>query len=188
MKRIAIMASGGGSNAEAIITYFKGHPEIEVALIISNKPSAGVLEKASKYGIASLVISNKSFEDRYHLVEKLKALSIDWIALAGYLSLIPQELLSSFPNKIVNIHPSLLPKYGGKGMYGKHVHHAVFEAKEQVSGMTIHYVNGKYDDGKILLQARCNITHCKDPDTIAAEVLKLEHYYYPITLEAIILA
>lgn len=188
MKRMAIMASGGGSNAEAIMSYFKGHAEIEVALIISNRPTAGVLDKAAAFNVPSLVITNYDLQNPENIIRKLNELKVSWIVLAGYLNMIPRELISVFEHRILNIHPSLLPKYGGKGMYGKYVHQAVFTADDQESGMTIHYVNDKYDEGKIILQARCCIRNCKDPNAIAEEVLKLEHYYYPITIEAVMLA
>lgn len=187
MKKIAIFASGRGSNAQTIIAYFQAHQQIEVALIVSNKKQAGVLEIANAHNIPSLLLSKDTF---YHTNDYLSTLAthqIDLIVLAGFLWLIPPYLVQAYPNKIVNIHPALLPKYGGKGMYGMNVHRAVHQAKEQVSGISIHYVNEKYDDGNIIFQANCQLSEIDTPEIIAKKVLKLEHQYFAKIIEKLLL-
>jgi len=179
VKKIAIFASGGGSNAESIINYFKGHSSIDVSLIVSNKEKAFVLKRAKKHNIPSVYISNKDFKSGELVLEKLIEHDIEYIILAGFLLLIPRTLTQKFPNRILNIHPALLPNYGGKGMYGQHVHQAVFNNFEKESGMTIHLVNEKYDEGKILFQVKVDLKVTDTPDVIAAKVLKLEHKHYP---------
>jgi phosphoribosylglycinamide formyltransferase-1 len=185
--KIAILASGSGSNAEEIIDYFKDHQLIDVALIISNKLGAYVLERAKKHGIPSAVFSRESFYKSEEVVNLLVENKIDLIVLAGFLWLIPENLILHFPNQIVNIHPALLPKYGGKGMYGHHVHQAVFNNFEKESGMTIHYVNRQYDEGQIIFQAKIELNPTDTPDVIAKKVLVLEHKHYAPTIEKILL-
>lgn len=187
MKRIAIFASGGGSNALKIMEYFANNDTIEVALVISNKSKAGVLEKAERQNVPSLIINRKSFYETEDLLAELQSRKIDFIALAGFLWLIPTYLVNAFPNRIVNIHPALLPKYGGKGMYGMNVHRAVYAAKEPISGMTIHFVNAKYDEGNIIFQAECELSAQDTPEQIAKKVLTLEHQYFPKVIEKVIL-
>lgn len=182
---IAIFASGGGSNAEAIIRYFQNHPHIKIRLIVSNKASAGVLQRATNHGINTLLLRRHDFYDQKNTDRQLKQAGIDLIVLAGFLWLVPAYLIAAFPNKILNIHPALLPQYGGKGMYGHHIHQAVFDHGEKETGMTVHLVNEQYDEGQILLQARCRITAADTPTTIAAKVLKLEHRYYPVVVEQV---
>jgi len=185
MLNIAIFASGGGSNAEAIIKHLKDHSELSVRLIVANRKNAGVLDRADRHGIEKLLIDRKGFYEDKNLVSKLAAAEIDLIVLAGFLWLIPEYLIESFPNKIINIHPALLPKYGGKGMYGHHVHQAVFDNQEKESGATIHYVNQHYDEGNIILQAHCPLLPTDQPEDIARKVLKVEHQVYPIAVEMV---
>ena len=184
--KIAIFASGGGSNAEKIIGYFRNNATIEVSLIVSNKVDAGVLKIAALNNINSLIITKRSFSQTNEIIDMLKSLQIDMVVLAGFLWLVPIHFVEAFPNKILNIHPSLLPKYGGKGMYGHHVHEAVKANQDKESGMTIHLVNEKFDDGDIIFQEKCAIDAKMDASEIAAEVLKLEHTYYPQIIEEFI--
>lgn len=181
--KIAIFASGGGSNAEKIIQYFKEHPYIEVGIVVSNKVEAGVLKIAAANNINSLIITKSSFSKTDQVVAVLNSLSIDFVVLAGFLWLVPKHFIDAFPNKMLNIHPSLLPKYGGKGMYGHFVHEAVKTNNDNESGMTIHVVNEKFDDGNIIFQASCPLDQKMDATEIASEVLKLEHKYYPQIIE-----
>ena len=185
-KNIAIFASGSGSNAKKIIEHFKNIPTIEVVLVVSNKPKAGVLNIAKSYDIECCTINRDFFYNSLGICQKLNEYQVDLIALAGFLWLIPPYLITAYPQKIINIHPSLLPKYGGKGMYGMHVHRAVKEAKEKQSGMTIHFVNEKYDDGNILFQKARSINSEDSSESIAKKVLELEHYYYPRVLERLL--
>ncbi len=178
MKKIAIFASGTGSNALKIVQYFEHLKDVEICLIASNKSTAGVLEIAKENSIPSLHFTKSEFEVTDHVLLILKQLNIDLIVLAGFLWKIPPAIIQAFPNKIINIHPALLPKYGGKGMYGKYVHKAVYDSKDTESGMTIHYVNAKYDDGQVIFQATCSLEPTDNPSTIAKKVLKLEHQYY----------
>jgi phosphoribosylglycinamide formyltransferase-1 len=183
VKRIAIFGSGSGSNAEKILNYFYDHEDIEVGLVVSNKANAGILQHAFDYNIHTWVINKKAISTPTIMLEVLEAEKIDYIVLAGFLWLIPQYLIDKYNHKIINIHPSLLPKYGGKGMYGSKVHQEVFNNKETVSGITIHEVNTEYDKGSIVYQKQCDITKCSNPEDIAATVLKVEHTFYPTTIE-----
>lgn len=185
-KRLAIFASGGGSNAEAIIQYFSGSDLAEVALIISNKEEAYVLQRAAKHNIPAQLISKKELRDKNTLLPLLKEHRVDMIILAGFLLLIPEYLVTAYPNSILNIHPALLPAYGGKGMYGNHVHQAVFDNNEKASGMTIHYVDSRYDEGKIIFQAQAELKATDTPDLIAKKVLVLEHEHYPKVIEKLL--
>lgn len=182
---IAIFASGRGSNAEAIIQYSK-KSNFEVALIVSNKPNALVLELANKHQIQSLIVEKDTFYNASTILEELQSFDIKWIVLAGFLWLIPEYLIEKFPNKIINIHPSLLPKFGGKGMYGKRVHQAVFEAKAKESGITIHFVNNEYDKGDVVFQKATQIAPTDNPEAIAQKVLQLEHEYLPKVIETLV--
>jgi phosphoribosylglycinamide formyltransferase-1 len=186
MVNIALFASGRGSNAQAIIEYVSENDDINVGLIVSNKSTAGVLLIAEEYNIPSLVLNRDSFKDGAEMLGAIYDHKIDVIVLAGFLWKIPNYLIQAFPEKIINIHPALLPKYGGKGMYGEHVHQAVFDNKEKESGITIHLVNEKYDDGKVLFQASTELSEEETPKQIAKKVLELEHYYYPRIVEAFI--
>jgi formyltetrahydrofolate-dependent phosphoribosylglycinamide formyltransferase len=176
---IAIFASGAGSNAQKIIDKFKGSSNAHIALIVCNKPGAGVLDIAARENIPSLLIEKKRFAEGDHYLDELKKEKVDIIVLAGFLWRVPPALIAAYPQKIVNIHPALLPKYGGKGMYGHKVHQAVIDAKEKESGITIHYVDEIYDHGKIILQATCPVDDNDTADTLAAKVHALEHLHYP---------
>lgn len=175
MKKLSIFASGGGTNAEKIHEYFKGNNNVVIdTLIVSNK-NAGIIERSKNWGCKVVILEKSDFYNSNKIVEFLKNRNTDLIILAGFLWLVPDNLVAAFPNKIVNIHPALLPKYGGKGMYGMNVHRAVEQAKEKESGITIHYINNEYDKGDIIFQASCNVENLK-AEQIAEEVLKLEHH------------
>jgi len=176
---IAIFASGAGSNAQKIIDRFRGDHSVQISLIVCNNPAAGVLNIAARENIPTLLIEKKRFMDGDHYLDELREKQVDFIILAGFLWKIPLGIINAYPQKIVNIHPALLPKYGGKGMYGSKVHQAVIDAKENESGITIHYVDEIYDHGKIILQATCPVTKEDTPDTLAAKVHALEHIHYP---------
>lgn len=185
--QIAIFASGGGSNARKIMEHFKDSPVAEVGLVVSNKAQAGVLDIAEAFGIPTQIIDRVGFYQTEDLLEVLKKHQIGFIALAGFLWLIPGYLVREYPRRILNIHPALLPKYGGKGMYGHHVHEAVKAAGETESGPTIHFVNEHYDEGDIIFQARCAVHPDDSADDIARNVLALEHRYFPAIIEKVIL-
>ena len=186
MKRIAIFASGRGSNALKIIEHFEHNSKVEIALIVSNKPTAAVLSLADDRQIPSLVINRQKFYHTEEFLEDLRAYDIQLIVLAGFLWLIPEYLVRHYPRRIINIHPALLPKYGGKGMYGSNVHKAVCAAKEKESGITIHFVNEKYDDGAIIFQAKCALDPTDEPAQIAQKVLGLEHKYFAKVIERLL--
>ncbi|MFT4567815.1 MAG: phosphoribosylglycinamide formyltransferase-1 [Saprospiraceae bacterium] len=179
-KRIAILASGRGSNAKAILDYSNQHnASFEVSLIVSNRKNAGVFNLSEEYNIPSLVLRREAFYNTEAFLSVLNEHRIDMIVLAGFLWLVPSYLVVAFPQRILNIHPALLPKHGGKGMYGKHVHKAVIEADESVSGITIHYVDTSYDEGNIIFQAQCELDSSYDAGDVAQRVLVLEHDFYP---------
>jgi phosphoribosylglycinamide formyltransferase-1 len=182
MHSLVIFASGTGTNANAIIEYFKANNAAKVSLIVSNKSDAGVLDIARREKIPFLIISRQTFKEAA-LVEQLKQYDPSLIILAGFLWQIPEALIKTFPDRIINIHPALLPGYGGKGMYGHHVHNAVLEAKEKESGITIHYVNNNYDEGDIILQARCKVNGADSAGDLASRIHRLEHFYYPRAVE-----
>jgi phosphoribosylglycinamide formyltransferase 1 len=186
MKNIAIFASGTGTNAEAIINYFKDHKAIKVALVVTNNPDAGVIKIAHSNKIISTIISKNALNDPEILGRLLTALSIDMIVLAGFLQLIPAYLLQRFPQHIINIHPALLPKHGGKGMYGAKVHEAVLANGDTETGITIHYVNEHYDEGEVILQKTTAINSSDTPDSIAQKVQVLEHAWLPATIEKLL--
>ncbi|MBN8676758.1 MAG: phosphoribosylglycinamide formyltransferase [Chitinophagales bacterium] len=185
--KIAIFASGGGSNARKILEYFQDSETAEVALVISNKKEAGVLDIAGAFGVPTHLINRQSFYETTGILEVLKSHGIGFIALAGFLWLLPAYLVKAFPGKILNIHPALLPKYGGKGMYGHHVHEAVKAAGDLESGPTIHFVNEHYDEGDIVFQASCALDPDDQPEDIARKVLALEHAHFPRIIEEVIL-
>jgi len=187
MNRIAIFASGSGTNAENIIKYFKNNNKIEVALVLSNNKNAFVLERASKLNIETGTFDRTAFKDTDEIIKLLQERKIDFIVLAGFLWLIPKKMISEYYNRIINIHPALLPKYGGKGMYGMHVHNAVIENKEKESGISIHKVNEKYDDGAIVFQAKCTIELGDTPESLAKKIHKLEYKHFPKVIEEWIL-
>lgn len=184
---IAIFASGAGSNAEKIIDRFTDHPIIKPALVVCNKPQAGVIAIAKKNGIPVLIIDKNSFFSAGSCVDELNEKKISWLILAGFLWKIPVALTDAYPGRIINIHPALLPKYGGKGMYGQHVHEAVVLNKETESGITIHYVDEIYDHGKIILQQKCTIEEKDDAAALADKIHSLEHEWYGKTVEEIII-
>ena len=179
MKKIAILASGRGSNAEAIIQYFKNVDDIEVSLIVTNKIKAGVIHRAQNHVIPIHIIERNQLYNSEKLLDLMLEYEINVIVLAGFLLLVPIYLIQAYPEKILNIHPALLPQYGGKGMYGMNVHKAVKENRDIMSGITIHLVNEKFDEGKQLFQASCRLEQEDTAESIAAKVLKLEHKYYP---------
>jgi len=184
--RIAIFASGAGSNARKILEYFKDNPRIEVALIVTNRPNAGVVKIAEESRLPVLFLERSKFfsEDAY--IGELKKHRISWIILAGFLWKVPPTLVSAYRDHIINIHPALLPEYGGKGMYGHHVHEAVIGNKEKYSGISIHMVDEIYDHGRILYQAKCGISESDTPETLAARIHDLEHKYFSSVIEATI--
>jgi phosphoribosylglycinamide formyltransferase-1 len=183
MKNIAIFASGSGSNAENLSLYFRNHPEMRVVLILSNNSGAFVLERAKKLGIPSQVFTRTEFASTSNILHILNIQHIDYIVLAGFLLLIPAYLIQAFPDKILNIHPALLPQYGGKGMYGMNVHESVIAAGETESGISIHLVNEYYDEGRILFQAKCQILPNESPDSLAMKIHELEYKYFPTIVE-----
>lgn len=184
-KKIAVFASGRGSNALQLI---QKAPELSytVELIVTNKPDAAVLQTAEKFNVASLVLDRKYFYESENLLDELKNAGIEFIVLAGFLWLIPEYLINFFEGRIVNIHPSLLPKFGGKGMFGMKVHEAVWQNKEKESGITIHLVSKEYDKGEILLQERVLLSEDDTPQSIADKVLKLEHQYLPLAVNNLV--
>ena len=181
--RLAIFASGSGSNAEEIIRYFKNHENIDVSLLLSNNPDAHALKRAEGHGITSRIFDRKIYRDSTLILDWLDEARITHIVLAGFLWLVPTYILDRFPGRIINIHPALLPKYGGKGMYGMKVHEAVKSAGDTISGITIHLVDAHYDEGKVIFQATCPITEADGPEEIAAKIHKLEHQHFPPTIE-----
>lgn len=187
MHRIAIFASGSGTNAKKIMEKFQDHPTISVRLVLSNNPDAYVLSRARQFHIPTLTFSRPELYQSNHIMDILSVQGIDYIVLAGFLWLIPAYILKAYPNRIVNIHPALLPNYGGKGMYGRRVHEAVIAGGEKESGISIHYVNEKYDDGQIIFQAKCPVEPGDTPETLAARIHELEHKYYPEVIEKVIL-
>ena len=182
MHSLVIFASGSGTNAQAIINYFNNNGKARVSLIVCNKPGAGVLQRAEKEGIPTLIIDKERIYSEAFL-ETLKAHNPTLIVLAGFLWKVPDAVIQAFPSKIINIHPALLPKYGGKGMYGDNVHKAVIAAGEQESGITIHYVDEVYDRGARILQAYCKTDNEDNAANLAQKIHRLEHFYYPRTIE-----
>jgi phosphoribosylglycinamide formyltransferase-1 len=179
MKRIAIFASGTGTNARNIIQYFHANPEVSVECIICNNPKAKVLEVANEANIPYYLISRKDLYETDHVVRLLQESRIDLIVLAGFLWLVPESLLNAFPRRIINIHPALLPKHGGPGFYGSRVHQSVIEAGDKETGITIHYLNEKYDDGQIIFQQSVPVETRDTPESIAQKVHQLEYEWYP---------
>jgi phosphoribosylglycinamide formyltransferase-1 len=185
--RLAIFASGAGSNAQKLIDYFKDSSLATVALIVCNKPGAGVLSIAAREGIPSLLIEKEKFFHGNAYLQELKEAGIDFIVLAGFLWKIPQVLIAAYPRRIVNIHPALLPKFGGKGMYGQYVHEAVLQAGEVESGITIHYVDEHYDNGDVIFQTACPVLEGDTPESIARRIHQLEHLHYPRVVEEVLI-
>lgn len=177
------MASGNGSNAQRIMEYFSGHPWIRVEMVLSNNPQAYVLKRAKTFNIPTLTFDRHTFYHTNQILDILSVQSIDWIILAGFLWLIPGHLLDFYPNHILNIHPALLPKYGGKGMYGQKVHQEVIKNGDQISGITIHFVNEKYDDGQIIFQSKCQVSPEETAETLAGKIHLLEYRWFPEIIE-----
>jgi phosphoribosylglycinamide formyltransferase-1 len=187
MHRVAIFASGSGTNAENIVKYFHGKPRISISCICTNRSDAYVIERSKKLDIPIMVFSREDFYESGNVLNYLEQNTIDWIVLAGFLWLIPRNLIDRFPFRIINIHPALLPKYGGKGMYGDRVHKAVIENRDRQSGITIHYVNHEYDKGNIIFQATCPVSPSDTPETLATKVHQLEYEFFPKIIEKVVL-
>lgn len=179
MKSLAILASGSGTNAENVIRYFSNSEFVKVAIVLSNNQSAGVHNRAKVLGVPSLSFTREQFASGDVILETLIAYQVDFIVLAGFMTKIADVLLEAFPHKIINIHPALLPRYGGKGMYGMHVHQAVLAAGDHESGITIHYVDEHYDEGPVIYQATCPVLPDDTPESLAERVHKLEYESYP---------
>ncbi|MCE2997335.1 MAG: phosphoribosylglycinamide formyltransferase [Cyclobacteriaceae bacterium] len=186
--RLALFASGSGSNAEVIIRHFKNHPQIEVALVLTNNATAGVIERAQKLDVQTKFFTREQFRESEPILQLLREYEITHIVLAGFLLQIPTSLIQEYPSRIINIHPSLLPKFGGKGMYGMKVHEAVKQSGETETGITIHEVNEHYDDGRVLFQAKCKVEATDTPEQIARNVQALEHHHFPLVIEKWILS
>jgi phosphoribosylglycinamide formyltransferase-1 len=182
-KRLAIFASGNGTNAEAIMAHFARHPSISVAALLSNNPNAYALERARKFSVPTLVFNREQFQQSGEVLNWLIEKNVTHLVLAGFLWLVPAYLVKKFEGRVINIHPALLPKYGGKGMYGMNVHEAVKAAGDKETGITIHLVNEHYDKGKVLLQARTKLTGAETAEEIAAKVHALEYRHYPDVIE-----
>lgn len=187
MHRLAIFASGSGTNAENIITFFQNKPQIKVSCICTNRADAFVVERARNHGIPVMIFSREDFYHTENVLNYLNNNQIDWIILAGFLWLVPPNLIDHFPQRIINIHPALLPKYGGKGMYGNHVHQAVIDHKESFSGITVHLVDHEYDKGSIIFQTTCLVEPADNADSLAAKIHKLEYEHFPKVIEQTIL-
>ncbi|MBB3187348.1 phosphoribosylglycinamide formyltransferase [Microbacter margulisiae] len=188
MIKIAIFASGSGTNAENITRYFNNQEAIKVALIVSNNSNAYVLQRALQLNVPTEICLKHELLDSQLVLSLLKKYEVDWIILAGFLLKIPDYLLEAYPKRIINIHPALLPKFGGKGMYGHHVHQAVVDAGATESGITIHYVNERYDEGDIIFQAKCRVFASDTPDDVAAKIHELEQMHFPKVIEHVILS
>ncbi len=186
MKNIAIFASGSGTNAEQIIKYFAGNQSAKVSVILTNNENAYVLERAKKFNIPYRIFSKEEFYKSDNILDLLQEYNIDLIVLAGFLWLVPVNLLKAYHNRIINIHPALLPKYGGKGMYGARVHEAVIESGDKESGISIHYVNEKYDEGEIIFQAKVKVETDDTPDSLAKKIHVLEYEHYPKVVEQLL--
>lgn len=186
MIKVAIFASGAGSNAAKIIEHFSKSTTVVIDLIVSNKKEAGVWGIATAHQIDTLYINRESFIETDACVKQLQARGIDFIVLAGFLWKVPESLINAYPGKIINIHPALLPNYGGKGMYGMHVHEAVIAAGEKESGITIHYVDAHYDEGDIIFQAKCAVEPTDTPSSLAAKIHVLEHAHFPKVIERLL--
>jgi phosphoribosylglycinamide formyltransferase 1 len=185
-KKIAIFASGSGTNAENIVRFFKDSPLAEISLIMANRPDAYVLQRAANLAVESYVFNRDDFYNSSKVIDKLNETGIELIVLAGFLWLVPENLIELYSNRIVNIHPALLPKYGGKGMYGMKVHEAVIANAETESGITIHFVNSHYDEGNIISQHKCSIKPGDTPEMLAEKIHGLEYTYYPQVIEKIV--
>ena len=185
-KRIAIFASGSGSNAQKIMEHFKKHTDAEVAIVLTNNPEAYVLQRADKFEIPTHIFDKHEFYETDNVVDLLKNLNIDLLVLAGFLWLVPDTILANYPKRIINIHPALLPKYGGKGMYGDRVHKEVLANGDEESGISIHYVNEDFDSGEIIYQARFKIEKNDDLELVKFKGQQLEHQYFPKIIEQVL--
>ena len=188
MKRIIIFASGSGTNAQNIINYFREHQSAKVVLVLSNKKDAKVLERSKKLNVNALNFTKEALLDPKGILDILKNETPDVIVLVGFLLKLPKLILDEFPQKVINIHPALLPKYGGKGMYGSHVHESVIENNEIESGITIHFVNEHYDEGAIIFQKSIPINKGETPDSLAARIHQLEYQYFPKVIEEVLIS
>lgn len=188
MKEIVLLASGSGSNVENIINYFEGHHSIRVCCVLTNRPDAPVLDRCKRLKVPAMYFNRSAFLNSNVVLKLLQSLDPALIVLAGFLWKIPEHLVLAFPNKIINIHPALLPKYGGKGMYGSHVHQAVKDNNEKETGITVHYVNEKYDEGAIISQETTQIEEKDTPITIARKVHALEYEHFPEVIEKLLMA
>lgn len=188
MKNLVIFASGSGSNAENIIQHFAQKPEFCVKKIYCNVADAYVLERAKKYNVPTVVFNREELRNPEKILRQLQDEQTDFIILAGFLWLMPPCITAAYPNRIINIHPALLPSYGGKGMYGHHVHEAVIAAGEKESGITIHFVNDHYDQGAVIFQAKCPVISTDTPETLAAKVHELEYQHFPKVIENVIIS
>ena len=186
MKQIAIFASGKGTNAQNICNHFKYSKEIKVVLLCTNKKNATVVSRLKKYSVPSFIFSKEELNNSSLVIEKLKIFKVDYIILAGFLLKIPKSIIDLFENKIINIHPSLLPKYGGRGMYGENVHRNVIENKEKESGVSVHFVNNNYDEGVIIQQEKCLLCEDETVSSLTEKIRFLEHQYFPTIIEKII--
>ncbi|MFC2080486.1 phosphoribosylglycinamide formyltransferase [Bacteroidota bacterium] len=186
MNNIAIFASGSGSNAENIIHFFRPSTRNKVKLVLCNKPGAKVIERAQNLKTETFIFSREDLYSSEIVIEKLTEYKINYIILAGFLWLVPKNLIETFPNAIINIHPALLPKYGGKGMYGSKVHETVIINGEKESGITIHYVNEKYDEGNIIFQAKCKIVEGETAESLAEKIHELEYKHFPRVIAEVI--
>ncbi|WP_456438835.1 phosphoribosylglycinamide formyltransferase [Psychroserpens sp.] len=186
MKRIVIFASGSGTNAENLIKFFHNRENASVIQILTNNPHAKVLDRAKKLKVSALSFNKIALTETDHVLDILKSIKPDLIILAGFLWKFPENILAEFPNKVINIHPALLPKYGGKGMYGMHVHEAIVNNKEQETGITIHYVNEQYDEGVIIFQATCKVNALDSAQDIADKIHELEMEHFPKVVEKLL--
>lgn len=186
MTRIAVFASGSGSNAEKIIRYFQQHPAIRVCWVLTNNPNAGVIGRAKALDVPCHLFDRRQFRETTAVVEFLKSEKIDLVVLAGFLWLVPANLINAFHGRIINIHPALLPQFGGKGFYCEHVHRAVIESGQPISGITVHAVNEQFDSGDILFQAACHVDRSDNADQLAHKIHALEHRYFPVVIEKLI--
>lgn len=186
MRSIAIFASGSGTNAENLIRFFRTNPSWTVSLVLTNNADATVINRAQSLDVESFIFNRKQFYKTGEVLSILKKRNIDFIILAGFLWLVPDGILERFEGKVVNIHPALLPKYGGKGMYGQRVHEAVIANGEDESGITIHYVNQHYDEGDIIFQATCKVETSDSPDSLAKRIHKLEYEHFPVVVEKLL--
>lgn len=185
MKRISVFVSGNGTNLQRIAEYFSDNPEVEIVNVICNNPKAYSMERAKNLGIPLRMVTRKEFNSQ-EFTDEMVSLKLDLIVLAGFLWKIPPTLIEAYPRRIVNIHPALLPKFGGKGFYGAHVHEAVVAAKEAYSGITIHFVNEVYDRGETIFQAKVALDENETPDTLAAKIHVLEQQYFPVVIEKVL--